>query len=96
MCPELPQKEVKCWALGTAPVWDGHRLKGADKTLRYSERRSRCCPFKHPRSPSVPAAFSASLSSYEFIVPEASSSNLSNVAWRVKRQIDGREFHSNP
>lgn len=31
--------------------------------------------------PRTPAAFSASLSSYEFMVPEASSSNLSNVAW---------------
>jgi hypothetical protein len=42
---------------------------------------------QHPRSSATPAAVSASLSSQEFIVPEASSSNLSNVAWKVERQV---------
>lgn len=38
-------------------------------------------PRPTPEPLSKPAAFSASLSSWEFMVPEASRSNLSNMAW---------------
>lgn len=43
-------------------------------------------PRPTPGPLSKPAAFSASLSSWEFMVPEASRSNLSNMAWAGGRR----------
>lgn len=56
------------WAAGTP----GGQGAGGEPVLS---------PRPTPGPLSKPAAFSASLSSWEFMVPEASRSNLSNMAW---------------